>query len=113
MYFPSVFLIEQQELLLYIFVSFLQIAQLKNEISLLSQSEGANTVFRTVNLPEGMVPSSVNMINSLNEYLIRLVQVTHLLLDVRNICNMQLIPPKSSTMPRMDMRELAKIILKV
>ncbi|XP_074683204.1 centrosomal protein of 290 kDa isoform X5 [Strix aluco] len=51
-----------------------KIAQLKNEISLLSQSEGANTVFRTVNLPEGMVPSSVNMINSLNEYLIRLVQ---------------------------------------
>uniref|UniRef100_A0A663MM95 Centrosomal protein 290 n=1 Tax=Athene cunicularia TaxID=194338 RepID=A0A663MM95_ATHCN len=50
------------------------IAQLKNEICLLSQSEGANTVFRTVNLPEGMVPSSVNMINSLNEYLIRLVQ---------------------------------------
>uniref|UniRef100_A0A8C0IFH1 Centrosomal protein 290 n=1 Tax=Bubo bubo TaxID=30461 RepID=A0A8C0IFH1_BUBBB len=51
-----------------------KIAQLKNEICLLSQSEGANTVFRTVNLPEGMVPSSVNMINSLNEYLIRLVQ---------------------------------------
>ncbi|XP_074758876.1 centrosomal protein of 290 kDa isoform X3 [Athene noctua] len=51
-----------------------KIAQLKNEICLLSQSEGANTVFRIVNLPEGMVPSSVNMINSLNEYLIRLVQ---------------------------------------
>uniref|UniRef100_A0A8B9N3I4 Centrosomal protein 290 n=1 Tax=Accipiter nisus TaxID=211598 RepID=A0A8B9N3I4_9AVES len=51
-----------------------KIAQLKNEISLLRQSEGANVVFRTVNLPEGMVPSSVNMINSLNEYLIRLIQ---------------------------------------
>ncbi|XP_061225334.1 centrosomal protein of 290 kDa [Neopsephotus bourkii] len=51
-----------------------KIAQLKNEISLLQQSEGANIVFQTVNLPEGMVPSSVNMINSLNEYLIRLVQ---------------------------------------
>ncbi|CAM9993660.1 unnamed protein product [Bubo scandiacus] len=51
-----------------------KIAQLKNEICVLSQSEGASTVFRTVNLPEGMVPSSVNMINSLNEYLIRLVQ---------------------------------------
>ncbi|KAM4670373.1 centrosomal protein of 290 kDa isoform 9-T13 [Amazona ochrocephala] len=51
-----------------------KIAQLKNEISLLRQSEGANIVFQTVNLPEGMVPSSVSMINSLNEYLIRLVQ---------------------------------------
>uniref|UniRef100_A0A8C3J761 Centrosomal protein 290 n=1 Tax=Calidris pygmaea TaxID=425635 RepID=A0A8C3J761_9CHAR len=51
-----------------------KIAQLKNEISLLRQSDGANIVFQTVNLPEGMVPSSVNMINSLNEYLIRLIQ---------------------------------------
>ncbi|XP_054053110.1 centrosomal protein of 290 kDa-like isoform X3 [Rissa tridactyla] len=51
-----------------------KIAQLKNEICLLRQSEGANIVFQTVNLPEGMVPSSVNMINSLNEYLIRLIQ---------------------------------------
>ncbi|NXX75542.1 CE290 protein, partial [Urocolius indicus] len=51
-----------------------KIAQLKNEICILHQSEGANIVFRTVNLPEGMVPSSVNMINSLNEYLIRLLQ---------------------------------------
>ncbi|XP_032866047.2 centrosomal protein of 290 kDa isoform X1 [Tyto alba] len=51
-----------------------KIAQLKNEIHLLSQSEGATAVFQTVNLPEGMVPSSVNMINSLNEYLIHLIQ---------------------------------------
>ncbi|XP_009868117.1 PREDICTED: centrosomal protein of 290 kDa-like, partial [Apaloderma vittatum] len=51
-----------------------KIAQLKNEISLLHKSEGSNVVFQTVNLPEGMAPSSVNMINSLNEYLIRLVQ---------------------------------------
>ncbi|NXU95066.1 CE290 protein, partial [Xiphorhynchus elegans] len=51
-----------------------KIAQLKNEICLLHQSEGANVVFQTVNLPEGMVPSSVNTINSLNEYLIRLIQ---------------------------------------
>ncbi|KAJ7410332.1 Centrosomal protein of 290 kDa [Willisornis vidua] len=51
-----------------------KIAQLKNEICLLRQSEGANIVFQTVNLPEGMVPSSVNTINSLNEYLIRLIQ---------------------------------------
>ncbi|XP_033919216.1 centrosomal protein of 290 kDa [Melopsittacus undulatus] len=51
-----------------------KIAQLKSEISLLQQSEGANIVFQPVNLPEGMIPSSVNMINSLNEYLICLVQ---------------------------------------
>ncbi|NXT25957.1 CE290 protein, partial [Syrrhaptes paradoxus] len=51
-----------------------KIAQLKNEICLLRQSEGVNIAFQTVNLPEGMAPSSVNMINSLNEYLIRLIQ---------------------------------------
>ncbi|NWU74458.1 CE290 protein, partial [Onychorhynchus coronatus] len=51
-----------------------KIAQLKNEICLLHQSEGPNIVVQTVNLPEGMVPSSVNTINSLNEYLIRLIQ---------------------------------------
>ncbi|NXS35581.1 CE290 protein, partial [Pomatostomus ruficeps] len=51
-----------------------KIAQMKNEISLLHQSEGANIVFQTVNLPEGMAPSSVNAINCLNEYLIHLTQ---------------------------------------
>ncbi|XP_010217467.1 PREDICTED: centrosomal protein of 290 kDa [Tinamus guttatus] len=51
-----------------------KIAQLKNEVCLLRQSEGASVVFRTVNLPEGMASSSVSMINSLNEYLIHLLQ---------------------------------------
>ncbi|NWT51485.1 CE290 protein, partial [Erythrocercus mccallii] len=51
-----------------------KIEQMKNEICLLRQSEGANIVFQTVNLPEGMTPSSVNTINSLNEYLIHLTQ---------------------------------------
>ncbi|NXJ94726.1 CE290 protein, partial [Corythaixoides concolor] len=51
-----------------------KIAQLKNEICLLHQTEGGNIVFQTVNLPEGMVPSSINMINSLNGYLIHLIQ---------------------------------------
>ncbi|XP_021241017.1 centrosomal protein of 290 kDa [Numida meleagris] len=51
-----------------------KIAQLNNEICILRQSDCANIIFKTVNLPEGMVPSSVNMINSLNEYLIRLIQ---------------------------------------
>nr|XP_026653446.1 centrosomal protein of 290 kDa isoform X2 [Zonotrichia albicollis] len=51
-----------------------KIEQMKNEICLLHQSEGANIVFQTVNLPEGMAPSSVNTINSLNEYVIHLTQ---------------------------------------
>ncbi|XP_031445488.1 centrosomal protein of 290 kDa isoform X1 [Phasianus colchicus] len=51
-----------------------KIAQLNNEICILRQSECANVIFKTVNLPEGMVPSSINMINSLNEYLIHLIQ---------------------------------------
>ncbi|NXP84971.1 CE290 protein, partial [Passerina amoena] len=51
-----------------------KIEQMKNEIYLLHQSEGASIVFQTVNLPEGMAPSSVNTINSLNEYLIHLTQ---------------------------------------
>ncbi|KAM4782711.1 centrosomal protein of 290 kDa isoform 1-T1 [Cyanocitta cristata] len=51
-----------------------KIEQMKNEICLLHQSEGANIVFQTLNLPEGMAPSSVSTINSLNEYLIHLTQ---------------------------------------
>uniref|UniRef100_U3K7S6 Centrosomal protein 290 n=1 Tax=Ficedula albicollis TaxID=59894 RepID=U3K7S6_FICAL len=51
-----------------------KIEQMKNEICLLHQSEGSNIVFQTVNLPEGMAPSSVKTINSLNEYLIHLTQ---------------------------------------
>ncbi|XP_029457510.1 centrosomal protein of 290 kDa [Rhinatrema bivittatum] len=51
-----------------------KIAHLENEISLLHQSEGANIIFRTINLPEGMTVSSTNIINSLNEYLIHLIQ---------------------------------------
>ncbi|XP_040518226.1 LOW QUALITY PROTEIN: centrosomal protein of 290 kDa isoform X1 [Gallus gallus] len=51
-----------------------KIAQLNNEICILRQSECANIIFKTVNLPEGMIPSSANMINSLNEYLVCLIQ---------------------------------------
>ncbi|XP_025035933.2 centrosomal protein of 290 kDa isoform X4 [Pelodiscus sinensis] len=52
----------------------IKITQLKNEISLLHQSEGASIVFRTVNRPEGLTPSSANIVNSQNEYLIHLLQ---------------------------------------
>ncbi|XP_063165029.1 centrosomal protein of 290 kDa [Candoia aspera] len=51
-----------------------KIANLENEIDVLKQSEGASRVFKSVNLPEGMSPSSVNIINSQNEYLIHLLQ---------------------------------------
>ncbi|XP_030069982.1 centrosomal protein of 290 kDa [Microcaecilia unicolor] len=51
-----------------------KIAHLENDISLLRQSEGASIIFRAVNLPEGMTVSSSNIINSLNEYLIHLIQ---------------------------------------
>ncbi|CAI5785693.1 Centrosomal protein 290 [Podarcis lilfordi] len=51
-----------------------KVASLENEIDLLRQSEDASVVFKAVNLPEGMAPSSVNIINSQNEYLIYLLQ---------------------------------------
>uniref|UniRef100_A0A8D0L6S1 Centrosomal protein 290 n=1 Tax=Sphenodon punctatus TaxID=8508 RepID=A0A8D0L6S1_SPHPU len=54
-----------------------KIAQLENEIQL-QQLESTNIVFKTVNLPDGMTPSSANIINSQNEYLIHLLQVTDL-----------------------------------
>ncbi|XP_040200100.1 centrosomal protein of 290 kDa [Rana temporaria] len=51
-----------------------KILHLENETLLLRQSEGANIVFRAINLPDGMSPSSTNIINSLNEYLLHLLQ---------------------------------------
>ncbi|XP_066489245.1 centrosomal protein of 290 kDa isoform X2 [Tiliqua scincoides] len=49
-------------------------ADLETEIHSLRQSEGASAVFKAVDLPERMAPSSVNIINSQNEYLIHLLQ---------------------------------------
>uniref|UniRef100_A0A8C3RQV6 Centrosomal protein 290 n=1 Tax=Chelydra serpentina TaxID=8475 RepID=A0A8C3RQV6_CHESE len=54
-----------------------KISQLKDEVCLLRQSEGASVVFRGVNRPEGMTPSSANIVNSQNEYLIHLLQCSH------------------------------------
>ncbi|XP_026549353.1 centrosomal protein of 290 kDa isoform X2 [Notechis scutatus] len=51
-----------------------KIANLENEIDMLKKSEGGNVIFKSPNLPEGMSPSSVNMINSQNDYLIHLLQ---------------------------------------
>uniref|UniRef100_A0A8C0HC72 Centrosomal protein 290 n=1 Tax=Chelonoidis abingdonii TaxID=106734 RepID=A0A8C0HC72_CHEAB len=63
-----------------------KIAQLKDEVCLLRQSEGANIVFRAVTCPEGITPSSAHIVNSQNEYLIHLLQVTNLNLQTRGIC---------------------------
>uniref|UniRef100_A0A8C5SUN8 Centrosomal protein 290 n=1 Tax=Laticauda laticaudata TaxID=8630 RepID=A0A8C5SUN8_LATLA len=51
-----------------------KIANLENEIDMLKKSEDGNVIFKSPNLPEGMSPSSVNMINSQNDYLIHLLQ---------------------------------------
>ncbi|XP_061495596.1 centrosomal protein of 290 kDa isoform X4 [Rhineura floridana] len=51
-----------------------KVVSLENEIHLLQQSEDASIVFKAVNLPDGMAPSSVNIINSQNEYLVYLLQ---------------------------------------
>ncbi|XP_069345456.1 centrosomal protein of 290 kDa [Eulemur rufifrons] len=52
----------------------LKIDHLEKETSLLRQSEGSNVVFKGVDLPDGIAPSSANIINSQNEYLIRLLE---------------------------------------
>ncbi|KAM4747907.1 centrosomal protein of 290 kDa [Rhinophrynus dorsalis] len=51
-----------------------KISSLESEIAVLRQSEGANIVLRTINLPEGMSQSSTSLVNSLNEYLLHLLQ---------------------------------------
>uniref|UniRef100_A0A8C6DLZ6 Centrosomal protein 290 n=1 Tax=Moschus moschiferus TaxID=68415 RepID=A0A8C6DLZ6_MOSMO len=50
----------------------LKIDHLEKETSLLRQTEGSNVVFKGIDLPDGIAPSSANIINSQNEYLIEL-----------------------------------------
>ncbi|XP_008060659.1 centrosomal protein of 290 kDa isoform X2 [Carlito syrichta] len=52
----------------------LKIDHLEKETSLLRQAEGSNVVFKGIDLPDGIAPSSANIINSQNEYLIHLLQ---------------------------------------
>ncbi|XP_063111339.1 centrosomal protein of 290 kDa isoform X2 [Cavia porcellus] len=52
----------------------LKIDHLEKETDLLRQSEGSHVVFKGVDLPDGIAPSSANIINSQNEYLIHLLQ---------------------------------------
>ncbi|KAI5934228.1 Centrosomal protein of 290 kDa [Manis javanica] len=52
----------------------LKIEHLEKETSLLRQSQGSNIVFKGVDLPDGIAPSTANIINSQNEYLIHILQ---------------------------------------
>ncbi|KAI5282816.1 hypothetical protein MUG91_G101n1 [Manis pentadactyla] len=52
----------------------LKIEHLEKETSLLRQSQGSNFFFKGVDLPDGIAPSTANIINSQNEYLIRILQ---------------------------------------
>ncbi|XP_068951217.1 centrosomal protein of 290 kDa isoform X1 [Petaurus breviceps papuanus] len=52
----------------------LKMENLEKEISLLRKAQGSNIVFRGVDLPDGMTPSSANIINSQNEYLIYILE---------------------------------------
>ncbi|KAG8513961.1 Centrosomal protein of 290 kDa, partial [Galemys pyrenaicus] len=53
----------------------LKIDHLEKETNLLRQSKESNVVFKGVDLPDGIAPSSASIINAQNEYLIRLLQV--------------------------------------
>ncbi|XP_060233944.1 centrosomal protein of 290 kDa isoform X1 [Meriones unguiculatus] len=52
----------------------LKIEHLEKETDLLRQSAGSNVVYKGVDLPDGMAPSSAYIINSQNEYLVHLLQ---------------------------------------
>ncbi|XP_051028972.1 centrosomal protein of 290 kDa [Acomys russatus] len=52
----------------------LKIDHLEKETDLLRQSAGSNVVYKGVDLPDGIAPSSACIINSQNEYLIHLLQ---------------------------------------
>nr|XP_042119236.1 centrosomal protein of 290 kDa isoform X3 [Peromyscus maniculatus bairdii] len=52
----------------------LKIEHLEKETDLLRQSAGSNVVYKGVDLPDGVAPSSAHIINSQNEYLIHLLQ---------------------------------------
>ncbi|GAB1295530.1 Centrosomal protein of 290 kDa [Apodemus speciosus] len=52
----------------------LGIDHLEKETDLLRQSAGSNVVYKGIDLPDGIAPSSAYIINSQNEYLIHLLQ---------------------------------------
>ncbi|MBN3288056.1 CE290 protein, partial [Polyodon spathula] len=54
-----------------------KVARMENEIQMLHQSGGSGVVFKILNLPDKMAPSSAEVINSLNEYTVELLQELH------------------------------------
>jgi hypothetical protein len=60
-------------------VSVLQIEKLEKEQGVMSESAGAVGVLQTMPLPEGMAPTSAELIASLNEHLVIALQARQII----------------------------------
>jgi len=48
---------------------------MESEVEAMSKSTGTSIPYKTLALPEEMTPTSVEVINALNEYIVQLLQV--------------------------------------